>query len=81
MAENKYSLPAVEERGKTTVTKNIYEADCEVVHETDGAWLLSIDGDEYWVPKACLENSDDLEVGEKTVAEIHEWFAIEKEMV
>jgi hypothetical protein len=63
------------------VGRATWETDCEVVHETDEALLLNIDGDEHWVPKACIDNSDDLEVGEEATAEIHEWFAIEKGLV
>jgi hypothetical protein len=51
------------------------------LHETDEAWLLNIDGDKHWVPKACIENNADLEVGEEVEVEIHEWFAIEERIV
>lgn len=61
--------------------RETYETECEVLHETDAAWLLGIDDDQYWVPKACIENNDDLEVGEESTVEIHEWFAVEKGIV
>lgn len=63
------------------MARETYEADCEVVRLTDEAALLNIDGDEHWVPKSCLENADDLEVGEEATAVIHEWFAIKAGMV
>ena len=63
------------------MSKSVYETECEVVHETDEAFLLRIYDDEHWIPKACLANADDLEVDEDAIAEIYEWFALERGLI
>lgn len=44
--------------------------------ETDKAFLLVIDGDEFWVPKSQVSDHDDYEEGDKDVTmSISQWFA------
>lgn len=50
-----------------------------VVAETDAAVLLTVDGDDRWVPKSLIENPAALDVGDVDIeVEVAEWFA-EKE--
>ena len=38
----------------------------EVIRETDAAFLLTIDAEDYWIPKSCIDR-DDLAVGDKGI--------------
>lgn len=47
----------------------------EIRAETQLAFLLIIDGDEYWVPKSVIAEADVYEVGDTDYdLEIAEWF-------
>jgi len=55
---------------------------CQTVRETDMALLISVDGDEYWIPKSQID--DDSEVYKhptEGVLIISEWLAIQKGLV
>ena len=42
-----------------------YLEDCTILRTTDKAVKLEYDGEEYWFPRACLENDGEhLRVGE-----------------
>lgn len=60
-------------------SKELISFDCECKNETDKAWLVVIDEEDYWVPKSIGEytprNSDDAADGE---IEVPTWWA-EKE--
>jgi hypothetical protein len=45
--------------------------------ETDKAYLVEIDGDEYWIPKSQVE---DIHEG-AMVIEMTEWIALEKGLI
>lgn len=50
----------------------------EVLHETDLAFLLEIDGDEIWIPKSVInfDESEEIEVGNIMLEiSIAQWFA------
>lgn len=48
----------------------------EIVHETTMAWLITIDGDEVWIPMSiCKLNEQNREI------EMPEWLAIEKGLI
>lgn len=50
----------------------------EVLHETDLAFLLDIDGDEIWIPKSVInfDESEEIEVGNIMLEiSIAQWFA------
>lgn len=49
-----------------------YEVE-EYKHETDKAWLLVIDGEEYWLAKSQCDYDE-----EEMVVEIPDWLAEEK---
>lgn len=50
----------------------------EVLHETDLAWLVLIDGEKYWLPKSKVED-DELVVGATGIdIEVPEWLAAAK---
>jgi hypothetical protein len=48
----------------------------EIIHETDGAILFSIDGDEVWIPRSLLE----LDESTHTVT-VPEWFALKEGLI
>ncbi len=48
----------------------------ELVTETDAAWLVRIDGEEYWLPKSKCEIN---EAHQEII--IPNWLAMEKEMI
>jgi hypothetical protein len=51
----------------------------EIVHETESAFLLRIDGEQVWCPKACVADSEDYTGGDKnTSLAITENFARDK---
>jgi hypothetical protein len=45
--------------------------------ETDKAYLVEIDGDEYWIPKSQVEDIDEGAM----VIEMTEWIALEKGLI
>jgi len=45
----------------------------ELITETDKAWLLSVDGEELWLPKSQCEFDED-----EMVVDIPDWLAEEK---
>lgn len=50
----------------------------EVLHETDLAFLLEIDGDEIWIPKSVInfDESEEIEVGNILLEiSVAQWFA------
>jgi hypothetical protein len=54
------------------------EAD-ETLHESDAAFLFSIDGEDVWIPKSQIDCPDDIEVGSGSViVSIKSWLAKEK---
>lgn len=48
----------------------------ELVHDTDMAWLISIDSEKVWLPKSECELDE-----HDQVAQVPEWLAIEKGLV
>jgi hypothetical protein len=58
--------------------REVYDVDCEIKNETDKAWLIVVDGKDYWVPKSIGDftpTSPDQVSGEMTLPQ---WF-IDKE--
>jgi hypothetical protein len=54
------------------------EAD-EVLHQSEAAFLFSIDGEDAWLPKSQIECPDDIDVGdENVIVGIKRWLAVEK---
>lgn len=53
---------------------DIIELECDLEHETDGAYLVDYDGSDFWVPKSLCVYADG-------VLQIPEWLAIKKEMI
>ena len=56
--------------------------DSECIQETDAALLVSIDGEEHWIPKSQI--TDDSEVwkqGDVGTLVITEWIAQEKGLI
>jgi hypothetical protein len=51
-----------------------------VKKETTDAWLLVIDGDDYWIPKSQLQDgtSPDIEEGSEATVVIPQWLAEKK---
>jgi hypothetical protein len=46
-----------------------------VVAQTDLAFLLSVDGDDRWVPKSVIEDPGEVDVGDEEIEiEVAEWF-------
>lgn len=57
----------------------VYIAIDEILRETDRAFLVSIDGDEVWLPRSQIADADDYEVGDQDVTlGITEFIAREK---
>ena len=57
------------------------EIDLDIVAMTDGAVLCDDGDDEYWIPRSCIEDGEDIDYDdiEKTLTlNVAEWFA-EKE--
>ena len=52
------------------------EISYEYVHQTDEAVLISDGDDEYWIPKSCIENINDVDLKLGETINIEEWFAI-----
>lgn len=51
----------------------------EILRETDAAFLLEIDGDEFWIPKSQVANPSDYEMGDKECSmSVTEFIAREK---
>lgn len=51
----------------------------EVLNETGMAYLFVIDGEEVWIPKSQMEDSDAVCVGDTEVeVEISQWLCEEK---
>lgn len=51
----------------------------EIKHETEKAFLLVIDGEEYWIPFSQIANAEDYFAGDTDVElAISEWIATEK---
>ena len=48
----------------------------EIVAETDMAWLVRIDGEEYWLPQSQCEINEDYQQ-----IRIPNWLAKEKEII
>lgn len=61
----------------------VYFEDVEVLHETDAAILVNLDGEEIWIPKSqILDESEvfDMDSSGGTLV-ITEWIAMEKELI
>jgi hypothetical protein len=51
----------------------------KILHITDAAFLLDLDGDKVWVPRSCIADPDDYEVGDTDLTlSIADWFAEKK---
>jgi len=57
------------------------EVDLLVLKETELAFLLSDGDNEWWVPKSCIRNSDELEVENNHTVEIAYWKAMLDEII
>ena len=56
--------------------------DCEALKETDAALLVTIEGEEVWVPKSQIDGSSDIQETDDTgTLVLNEWWAIEKGLV
>ena len=53
----------------------IYEYE-EIIADTDLAWLVRIDGEDYWLPKSQVEIDEDHQE-----IEIPNWLAKDKEII
>lgn len=63
-------MSKVRKHGKETT-----DFECEVKHETDKAWLMLINDEEYWIPKSVSEYDE--ETGKITV---DTWWAKKNEL-
>lgn len=53
--------------------------DCDIIAETDLAFLIEYDGDEYWIPRSQIEDPESLEEGDGPVTvSVTEWIAEQK---
>ena len=51
----------------------------EIKKETNAAFLIRIEGEEYWLPKSQIADADDYEEGDCDVTlSVTEWIATEK---
>jgi hypothetical protein len=51
----------------------------KIVRETDAAFLLLIDGEEYWIPKSQVADPDEYQAGDEgCTISVTEWIAREK---
>lgn len=41
----------------------VHLEDCEIVRETEKAFLVRYDGEEYWIPKSQIADPDNYEEG------------------
>lgn len=58
------------------MSEDLWRHPARVVHNTDNALLVDIEGDEYWIPKSQIH--DDSEVwkkGQEGDLVIHYWYA------
>jgi hypothetical protein len=65
------------------MSKQIEYFTCELIHETDAAYLVDECGTEIWIPKSQIED-EDITVGngiEYLNFGIPEWLALEKGMI
>ncbi len=47
-----------------------------IVRETEAAFLIEVDGEQYWCPKSQVESADTYEMGDQEVTlSITEWWA------
>jgi hypothetical protein len=54
----------------------------EVRRETDLALLFVVDGEEVWVPKSQIEESDEISEGDEDIeVNVAEWFAEQEGLV
>lgn len=50
--------------------------DVEVLHETEAAILVALDGEEIWIPKSVIHDDSEVwEEGDTGVFVVKEWFA------
>ena len=54
--------------------------DVSLIRESEKALLVSIGGEEVWIPKSQIEDTDVKEPGDEGFIEIPEWLAQEKEL-
>jgi hypothetical protein len=54
----------------------IIDLEAELIHETDRAWLLGINGEEVWLPKSLVEYNE-----QDKVVTLPERIAIDKGLV
>ena len=58
---------------------NTVEFDGVCLRETDAALLVEIDGEEYWMPKAQVDDASDVQTeGDIGLICISEWIATQK---
>lgn len=51
----------------------------KVVRQTDSAFLLVIDGEDYWIPKSQIADPETYEPGDENVTvSVTEWIAKQK---
>jgi hypothetical protein len=54
----------------------------KILYITDAAFLLDLDGDKVWVPRSCIADPDDYEVGDTDLTiSIADWFAEKKGLI
>jgi len=54
--------------------------ECLVKHETEKAYLVEYEEEEYWLPKSQIveEESDEIQLGETVTISVKRWLAEEK---
>jgi hypothetical protein len=61
------------------VSRSYYvEIECDVLNATADAILVDYEGEQLWIPRSQVEDSDDFEVGdseERVVLNVSRWFA------
>lgn len=51
----------------------------KIVRETDAAFSLRVDGEDYWIPKSQISDPEDFEAGDENVTvSVTEWIARQK---
>jgi hypothetical protein len=52
---------------------------CDVIRETENAFLIRYEGEEIWIPRSQLADADDYAAGDEDVTlSVTEWIAKQK---
>ena len=56
----------------------VHLEDVEILKETEKAFLVDLDGEEYWLPKSQILDADEYREGDEGTLSISAWIAREK---